>query len=144
MGWAGARKVVVPVDITEQSLEAVDYALGMGIPADQVYLIYVAPELSSVEPGILWDAISEAGRIQHLEDELKKRLADAKYQDVRRTVVVGDAGHAVTKHAEEVGADLIIMPSHGRRGLSRLLIGSVAERVVRLAHCPVLVLKHAG
>ena len=43
--------------------------------------------------------------------------------------------------ADEWGADLIVMPSHGRSGVKRLLIGSVAERVVRLAHCPVLVLR---
>ncbi len=45
------------------------------------------------------------------------------------------------RFAEQLHAELIVMPSHGRTGLSRLFIGSVAERVVRLAHCPVLILK---
>jgi nucleotide-binding universal stress UspA family protein len=53
----------------------------------------------------------------------------------------GDPGREIAAHAEELHAELIVMPSHGRTGLSRLFIGSVAERVVRLAHCPVLILK---
>ncbi|HCK41739.1 MAG TPA: hypothetical protein DHW22_08920 [Planctomycetaceae bacterium] len=49
----------------------------------------------------------------------------------------GDPGHNITDYAKEIGAGLIVMPSHGRTRLKRMLIGSVAERVVRLAHCPV-------
>ena len=60
---------------------------------------------------------------------------------VQVNVAFGDPGDEITKHAETVHADLIVMPSHGRTGLKRLLIGSVAERVVRLAQCPVLVLR---
>jgi nucleotide-binding universal stress UspA family protein len=45
--------------------------------------------------------------------------------------------------AKELNANLIVMPSHGRSGVSRLLLGSVAERVLRLANCPVLVLRGA-
>ena len=60
---------------------------------------------------------------------------------MKRQDVIGDPGHEITEYAEEIGASLIITPSHGRTGLSRLLIGSVAERVVRLAKCPVMVLK---
>ena len=47
----------------------------------------------------------------------------------------------IAKYAEEHHTDLIVLPSHGRTGLARLMIGSVAERVVRLAHCPVLVIR---
>jgi len=55
-------------------------------------------------------------------------------------ILFGDAGHEIAKLAERQGAELIVLPSHGRTGIKRLLIGSVAERVVRLAHCPVLIL----
>ena len=48
---------------------------------------------------------------------------------------------APASFAQEKHAELIVIPSHGRTGITRLLIGSVAERVVRLAHCPVLVLR---
>ena len=49
--------------------------------------------------------------------------------------------HEIADFAQEKKAELIVLPSHGRTGLTRLLLGSVAEKVVRLAHCPVLVLK---
>ena len=50
-------------------------------------------------------------------------------------------GHEITTFAEENGAGLIVMPSHGRTGLAHIFIGSTAERVVRFSHCPVLVLR---
>ncbi len=56
-------------------------------------------------------------------------------------ILEGDPGHEIVKLADTLKADLIVMPSHGRTGLAHVLIGSVAERVIRLAHCPVLVLR---
>ncbi|MEZ6094353.1 MAG: universal stress protein [Pirellulaceae bacterium] len=53
----------------------------------------------------------------------------------------GDPGSEITRFAKENDAGLIVISSHGRTGVSRLLLGSVAERVVRLAPCPVLVLR---
>jgi nucleotide-binding universal stress UspA family protein len=72
---------------------------------------------------------------------LRQRLSSSRYAGIHVTVAIGDAGHEIVALAEKVHADLLVMPSHGRTGLKRLLIGSVAERVVRLAHCPVLVLR---
>ncbi len=56
-------------------------------------------------------------------------------------VRLGDPGQISCDRAEELGAELIVVGSHGRTGLTRMLLGSVAERVVRLAHCQVLVVK---
>ena len=90
---------------------------------------------------MVWNMVDDATRKSHVLDALKERLADARYQGVEMRVEVGDPGRQITEVAEEVGADLVVVPSHGRTGLTRLLLGSVAERVVRLAHCPVLVLR---
>ena len=49
--------------------------------------------------------------------------------------------HVIVDYTERTDSDLIVLPSHGRTGVSRLLLGSVAERVCRYAHCPVLVLR---
>ena len=54
---------------------------------------------------------------------------------------IGSPGKALCQQAQEIDADLIVMLSHGRKGVSRFLMGSVAEQVVRLSHCPVLILK---
>ena len=58
-----------------------------------------------------------------------------------REVLVGDPGTVCADRAASLKAELIVIPSHGRSGVSRLLLGSVTERIVRLAPCPVLVLK---
>jgi nucleotide-binding universal stress UspA family protein len=58
-----------------------------------------------------------------------------------RRLVEGDPATEVLRVAQEIGADLIVMGTHGRTGLARLLMGSVAEQVMRQAHCPVLTLK---
>ena len=80
-------------------------------------------------------------RLLHAAYVVRERLADAKYSGVQIDVEIGDPGQCIVDFAESVQADLIVTPSHGRTGVKRLLIGSVAERVVRLAHCPVLVLR---
>ena len=71
----------------------------------------------------------------------RERFGDTSFAKVDFQVRFGDPGREIAGFAETLHAELIVMPSHGRTGLSRFLIGSVAERVVRLAHCPVLILK---
>jgi nucleotide-binding universal stress UspA family protein len=76
-----------------------------------------------------------------VEKHLRKRLADDKYAHLIIHATVGDPGHEITSLANREGADLIVMPSHGYGFIKHMLLGSVAERVVRLAKCPVLVLR---
>ena len=70
-------------------------------------------------------------------DALCEVATDAVCLEVRD----GDPGKEIAAFAEQIGAGVIIIPSHGRSGISRVLMGSVAERVTRLAHCAVLVLR---
>ena len=72
---------------------------------------------------------------------IKKAILVPHYAGVVREVLVGDPGTVCADRAESLKADLIVLPSHGRSGISRLLLGSVTERIVRLATRPVLVLK---
>jgi nucleotide-binding universal stress UspA family protein len=85
--------------------------------------------------------ISDEDRKKSLEHAFHERYSDPKYRDVRFEVLFGDPGHEIAQFAKDRGAGMIVMSSHGRTGLAHLLIGSVAERVVRLAQCPVLVLR---
>ena len=85
--------------------------------------------------------IDDAARKKLIEDTFKKEFTDSKYERVSFQVEFGDPGHRIAEYAEAVGSDLIVMPSHGRTGVRRLLIGSVAERVLRFAHCSVMVIK---
>ena len=141
MAWLPKKNVVVPIDFSENSFAALDTALEMVDTAAGVHMIHVLPVLEPAEPGVIWNTIDDDTRRHHAEGALRERLADAKYQDISIEIAFGDAGHQIAHFADKCGADLIVMPSHGRTGLKRILIGSVAERVMRLAHCPLLILK---
>jgi nucleotide-binding universal stress UspA family protein len=136
------RSIVVPVDFSEPSLAAVCTALSLTADPSRIHVLHVLPEISAAAPGVIWDAVSDESRCEHAKTRLKQWLSDTQFAGIELTATVGDPGHKITGHAQAAGADLIVIPSHGRTGLKRLLIGSVAERVVRLAHCPVLVLRH--
>ena len=135
------EKVVVPVDFSDESMLAVNEALEIAGDSGAVHVVHVLPELNPADPGVVWHTIDNENRTEHAERALREWLSDSKYDRLNIHVEIGDPGYRITNHAEEVGADLVVTPSHGRRGVSRMLIGSVAERVVRLAHCPVLVLR---
>ena len=87
------------------------------------------------------DAIDDESRSRHAGDALRKELAGRGNEGMQIAIRFGDPGHEIARYAKEVGAALVVTACHGQTGLKHLLIGSVAERVVRLAHCPVLVLK---
>jgi nucleotide-binding universal stress UspA family protein len=141
MPWTPRKLVVVPVDFSDESLAAVDAALETVKDATHLHVVHVAASLAANEPGVRWSTVSEDTVRKHVTDAIEARLAAPKYAGHHVSVEFGDAGSRIAETAERLGADLIVMPSHGRTGIRRLLIGSVAERVVRLSHCPVLILK---
>ena len=134
-------KILVPVDFSEQSLVAVDVALGIVKDPSNVHVVHILREPQSGHPDAIWVTIDHAKRREHAMNELRNRMSDQRYEAVSRYVEFGDPGVRIAELAQELGAGLIVLPSHGRTGFKRLLIGSVAERVVRCAHCPVLVLR---
>ena len=81
-------------------------------------------------------------------EELKRMLAEVVPTDpdvgYEHRLMIGAPAGAIVHLAEKEGADMIVMPTHGRTGLLRLLMGSVAEEVVRKAKCPVLTVKAAA
>jgi nucleotide-binding universal stress UspA family protein len=141
MSWLPKNRVIVPVDFSENSLSAVDTALQLVAKPEDVTVVHVLQDMSPLEPGETWNTIDAQTRIRHAMTALRERLQGDAYARVTFDVLLGDPGHEIADLAEREKAELIVLPSHGRRGLRRLLIGSVAERVVRLAHCPVLVLR---
>jgi nucleotide-binding universal stress UspA family protein len=141
MAGLNPKRTVVPIDFSDLSYQALDRALEIAGERGDVQVIHVLTELSTMEPGNLYGTLTDAERIKSTEEYLRKKLADKKYAGVRVHATVGDAGREITAFAEREGADLIVIPSHGYGMLKHLLLGSVAERVVRLANCPVLVLR---
>lgn len=141
MHWFAERKPLIPIDFSDESCAAVDKVLEMVGETSKVSVIHVLPVLAASEPGVVWEEVGEESRREHVLQALQDRFSDKKYEGVQFAVRFGDPGLEITDYAGEIGADLIALPSHGRTGIKRVLLGSVAERVCRLAHCPVLVLK---
>jgi nucleotide-binding universal stress UspA family protein len=141
VSWLPKKKVIVPVDFSDDSLAAIGTALQLVADPADITVVHVLQELSVLEPTEGWQPIDVASRTRRVLSALKERLANAGHAAVKLEVLAGDPGHEIADLAAREKAELIVLPSHGRTGLKRLLIGSVAERVVRLAHCPVLVLR---
>lgn len=145
-----AKKILCPTDFSECSRAALRDAARLASLAGgklrvmHVYQnpAYVMPVGAYLEPS--------ASALAQLRDDLVRELDKmteplaAEGIDVETRLVEGVPYQAVIDEAKEWGADLIVMGTHGRSGFERAFLGSVAERVVRLAHCPVLVSRHVG
>lgn len=141
MAGLSPKRTVVPIDFSDLSYAALDRAVEIAGDQGEVHVIHVLTELSTMEPGNLYGTVTDEERVKTAEQFMQKKLGDEKYARVKVHAVVGDAGREITSFAEREGADLIVIPSHGYGFFKHMLLGSVAERVVRLAHCPVLVLR---
>ena len=78
---------------------------------------------------------------RYLERVAKQVGKGRKKIAVETRVLIGDPADVIVSYAERIGADLIVMASHGRSGIGRWAMGSVADRVLRGAHCPVLIVR---
>ena len=139
-----ANRVLVPMDFSDQSCKAVEVALAMVTRPELLTVLHVATPINAFaagDPAIIWETVSDESRSEHLQQEFRKRFHEEKFDAIELEVLFGSPAEEIANYAEENQTELIVLPSHGRTGLARLMIGSVAERVVRLAHCPVLVLR---
>jgi nucleotide-binding universal stress UspA family protein len=136
-----AGSAIVPIDFSVQSFSAVDTALEIVARPAHVTALHILPVLNPTEFGGTWEEARDSVRQTNMENALRDEFSKDKYKDLQFAVSFGDPGSEIAKYAEEHDAELVVIPSHGRTGMKHLLMGSVAERVCRLAHCPVLVLK---
>ncbi len=132
-------KIIVPIDFSDESFAAVDVAIDIAGDSSNVAAVHVLADHH--EHDLLADAVDHAKRRNVAEQTVRQRFDDPQHRQIGVDVEFGDPGHRIAEFAQLKHAKLIVMPSHGRTGLKRLFLGSVAERVVRLAHCPVLVLR---
>lgn len=136
-----AGPVLVPFDFSLASRRALLAASKFAEDPTQLHVLYVAPPLQPANPGVVWDNFDEAQAVTRAEKSLAEALAKESMSKSMAVARVGHAADVVVDYAQEIDAELIVVPSHRRRGLSRWLLGSVTERIVRLARCPVLVLR---
>lgn len=135
--------ILVPTDFGDAARHALKLALGLaalnGAKVTILHTTWLPPSAyAAYAEGVFWPTEEMAkGATMELEDTRKK--ASHVYANVEATMVTGEPWEKILEVAKEVGADLIVMGTHGRRGVARAFIGSVAEKVVRLATVPVLV-----
>lgn len=132
--------VLVPFDFSGPATEALSTARSLCASLDRLYVLHVVPPLSSTSPGFVLGDLDDKKLSAEADTALAKALSSAGFGEAQRRIHVGDPASEIIAVAREVDADLIVIPSHGKTGLRRWMIGSVAERVVRRAPCPVLVL----
>ncbi len=138
------KKILVPVDFSACSNKALQYAqpFAKQFGADLILLYVVEPYLPVPEMTTVdWDLIASRMR-EGGEAELAKIKATVPPEISATTELrVGTPAVEVVRAAKDLDADLIIISTHGRTGLAHVFLGSTAERIVRHASCPVLVVR---
>lgn len=135
------KPVLVPTDYSDASLQAIRVAKSVAGSDSDVTVVYVAQDADLILHPVTWTAggLPEYQKARLLIG-LRNWSKDHHLGDVNLVVRKGDPGTQVCELADQMGCRLIVVPSHGRHGLPRLLMGSVAERIIRHCHCSVLML----
>jgi nucleotide-binding universal stress UspA family protein len=133
------KRILCPVDFDENSVRAVKEAGELArLMAAEVCLLHVVWINPLATEGFVLGDLQES-QIKHARaklEEIAKRELTATRHEI--TVELGDPADVILAMEEKSGADLVVMATHGRRGVARLMLGSVAERVVRESTMPVL------
>ncbi|MBN1560818.1 universal stress protein [candidate division KSB1 bacterium] len=142
-------KILCPTDFSDPSFEALEFAneLALHFIAELFVLHVVAPVPVDINDTMMQVPLYvfqhqqqlEKSSSKKLEEEIAKRISPKV--TVHSRVVVGNAADQIVKFADDEKVDLIIISTRGQTGLKRLVFGSVAERVVRLAAQPVLTIR---
>jgi len=139
-------RILLPTDFSKCSERAVSYASELAKRfTSEVHLLHVVPPISL--PGQV-GPIPE--QFLHREEDAQKELdkwSDPSFEQVEnlvRSVITGTPFVEIVRYARNESMDLIVMGTHGHSGLMHVLIGSVAEKVVRKASCPVLTVRPEG
>lgn len=141
------RKILVPVDFSTHSVEAVRYAADLSRRYEAAVTVahaYQPAEQAFPDGYLLYKAAEQAGAVSALEQQLAAAGAEAQVAGALRvetTLLEGGAPAAIVRFAEQTAQDLIVMGTHGRTGFKHAILGSVAEKVVRTAPCPVLTVR---
>jgi universal stress protein A len=140
------KTILVPIDFSPFSEHALDYAIALaeklGAKVHLLNVVGIAP-MGIPEVGVTVTAPLIDDMVAGNQGALDKLAQARRHTGTIGNVMLrtGDARDLILRTCEEINADLIVMGTHGRRGVSRALLGSVAENVVRTAPCPVLTLR---
>jgi nucleotide-binding universal stress UspA family protein len=138
-------RILCPVDFSDVSRRALEHAAALGRRQQaRVVAVNVAPAVATVPtapapvPGAVFPPTAEERRTRAAELEELVSSVRAPGEEVEARSVEGDVVSGVLGEARDLGADLIVMGTHGKGGFERLVLGSATEKIVRKAPCPVL------
>jgi universal stress protein A len=147
-------KILYPTDFSSAAVAAFDAAQRLARDSDSLLLIvHVVEPVAPPMPGTVSPPVTLAGTdlsypqeraIDEAHERIRKVIPEDPAIRFEHRVLEGVASDGILKLVEEEQADLIVMGTHGRTGVKRLLMGSVVEKVVRRAPCPVLTLRQSA
>jgi nucleotide-binding universal stress UspA family protein len=139
------RKIVVPTDFSKDAEAALDYAIDLAKTfGGSVHLVHAYQLPVAATP---WEFSYPAGLLDDIKKHAEQGIAQlaqrasGKGVPVTTEVAPGPASIAIVEAADRQGADLLVMGTRGLTGFKHVVLGSVAERVLRHSHCPVLTVK---
>lgn len=143
------RSILLPTDFSECANYALSYSAELAriFGARIICVNVIEPVVPTVGYTGMAEPLPIADISEQLEDSAERELPkiagcdECAGLDIEEVIVHGEASSEIVRVARERGVDLIVISSHGRTGLGRILFGSTAEAVVRHATCPVLVVK---
>jgi nucleotide-binding universal stress UspA family protein len=144
------RRILAPTDFSDFSKQALKSALELAQAFDAKLLLLHVVDLPPYPVEGLVPSSLGGNLLDDLERQASSELAGVLPEaqggavDVGRRVIIGTPYRKIVEVAEEEQSDMIVMATHGRTGLSHLVMGSVAEKVVRTATCPVLTIRPAS
>ncbi|KAB2881281.1 universal stress protein [bacterium] len=147
------KNIVVPTDFSEAASHALDYALSLAKTFQaKIYLMHVfepivyysdapmgMPDLIELEQNVR--GVAEQSLQSILDKQIKEHETEFGAIPVETILAQGKPFIEIIQTAKEKNADLIVLSTHGRSALEHILLGSVTEKVVRKAHCPVLTIR---
>jgi len=145
LNFKNIKKILVPTDGSDYSMRAAEYGISIAKMLDaEIIIVYVIDN-------VVLDQISKAAERENAEEALKQDgqryidyvfgLAEKEGVEYNSLLAKGIPFEQIVNLAKELKIDLIVMGTYGRKGAERILIGSVAERVIEYSPCPVLVIK---
>lgn len=136
-----AKRILCPLDFSENSQAALGYASTLAKESNaKLYLVHVDDSQVPYDAGFA-AYVARPGDTEALLEQLRAIRPTNEGVEYEHQLLVGHPADAIVDFAKEHDIDLIVMGTHGRTGLARLVMGSIAEAVVRRAECPVLTVK---
>jgi nucleotide-binding universal stress UspA family protein len=132
-------RILVPIDFSQDSFKALDKTLNSIKDPNKITVIHVLSPLEAVDPAVIWATLDDENRKSNIKNAFYERYPKSLIDNLKLEIKIGNPSLEIVDYAQKNNIDLIVIASHGRTGLNRFLLGSVAEKVVRLAKCPVLV-----